>query len=97
MSFENGNGWESHKQCYLPTVKIKDYNVVIDGRKLFHQPIKNDVKTYDKIREIATGQGDLYTSRCLLDYPYFKKYFKLITIDLRKQQKLNADPNPIKS
>ena len=78
-------------------MEIKDYKVVIDGRKFFHQPIKNDVKTYDKIRKISTGQGDLYTSRCLLDYPYFKKYFKLITIDLRKQQKLNADPNPIKS
>ena len=43
---------------------------------------------YDNIRKIATDQGDDYTTGCLLDYPYFKKHFKLITIDLRKQQKL---------
>ena len=43
---------------------------------------------YDNIRKIATDQGDDYTTGCLLDYPYFKQHFKLITIDLRKQQKL---------
>ena len=39
-----------------------------------------------------TGQGDDYTVGCLLDYPYFKKYYKLIAIELSKQQKLDADP-----
>ena len=48
--------------------------------------------TYDNIRKIAAGQGDDYTIGCLLDYPYFKKYYKLIAIDLSKQQKLDADP-----
>ena len=61
----------------------------------FDQPIKNDLKTYDNVRKIATGQGDDYTTRCLLDYPYFKKYYKLIETDLRKQQKLDADSNAI--
>ena len=65
---------------------------MIDGRNFFDQPIKNDLKTYDNIRKIATGQGDDCTIGCLLDYPYFKKYYKLIAIDLRKQQKLDADP-----
>ena len=68
---------------------------MIDGRNLFDQPIKNDLKTYDNIRKIATGQGDDYTTGCLLDYPYFKKYYKLIAIDLSKQQKLDADPKVI--
>ena len=55
---------------------------MIDGRNLFDQPIKNDLKTYDNIRNIATGQGDDYTIGCLLDQPYFKKYYKLIETDL---------------
>ena len=68
---------------------------MIDGRNLFDQTIKNDLKTYDNIRKIATGQGDDYTTGCLLDYPYFKIYYKLIAIDLSKQQKLDADPKAI--
>ena len=56
---------------------------------------KSDLKTYDNIRKIATDQGDDYTSGYLLDYPYFKKCFKIIAKDLSKQQKLNADPKTI--
>ena len=74
---------------------MKDYNVLIDGRNFSDQPIKNDLKTYDNIKKIATGQGDDYTTECLLDYRYFKKYYKLIAIDLSKQQKLDADPKAI--
>ena len=44
-------------------MEIKDYNVVIDRRNFFDQPIKNDLKTYDNIKMIATGQGDDYTTR----------------------------------
>ena len=72
----------------LRTVEIKDYNLMFDRRNLLDQPIKNDLKAYDNISKIATGQSDDYTTGCLLDYPYFKKYYKLIAIDLRKQQKL---------
>ena len=46
---------------------------MIDGKNVFDQPITNDVKTYENIRKIATGQGDDYTTDCLLDYPYFKE------------------------
>ena len=77
-------------------MKIKDYNVMIDGRNFFNQPIQNDLKIYDDIRKIATGQGDDYRTGCSLDFPYFKKYYKLLAIDLSKQQKLNADLKPIK-
>ena len=84
-----------HKQYYLPTVEIKDYNVMIDGRNFFDEPIKDDLKTCDNIRKIATGQGDDYTTGCLLNYLYFKKYYKLIAIDLSKQQKLDADAKAI--
>ena len=95
LSFKDDDGRESHKQYYLPTVVIKDYNVMIHRRNLFNQPIKNGLKTYDNIRKITTGQRDDYTTECLLDYPYFKKYYKLIAIDLSKQQKLDADPRAI--
>ena len=69
-------------------MEIKDYNLMFDRRNLLDQPIINDLKAYDNISKIATGQSDDYTTGCLLDYPYFKKYYKLIAIDLRKQQKL---------
>ena len=76
-------------------MEIKDYNVIIGGSNFFDQPIKNDLKTNDNIRKIATGQGDDYTTGLLLDYPYFKKHYKLIAMDLSKQQKLDADPKAI--
>ena len=65
---------------------------MIDGKSFFDQLIKNDKITYDNIRKIASGQGDDYTTGCLLNYVYFKKYYKIIAIDLSKQQKLDADP-----
>ena len=52
----------------------------------------NRKRTYDNIIKIATSQGDNYTTRWLLDYPYFKKYYKLIAIELFKQRKIDADP-----
>ena len=61
----------------------------------FDQPINDDIKTYENIRKTATGQGDDYTTGCLLDYPYFKETYKMIAIDLSKQQALDADPTAI--
>ena len=56
----------------------------------FDQPVKNNEVTYEDIGKNATGQGDDYTSGCLLDYIYFKKYYKMIVADLSKQQGLDA-------
>ena len=95
LSFENENDRTSHSTYYLPKVEIKDYNVMIDCRNLFDQPINCMSKTYENIRKIATGKGDDYTTGCLLDYPYFKDYYKMIAIDLSKQQALDADPRKI--
>ena len=64
---------------------------MIDGRNFFDQPVKDNLKTYDNNRKIATGQGDDQTTGCLLDYNYFKNYYKMIAIDLRKQQALDAN------
>ena len=65
------------------------------GKNFFDQPINSDLKTYENIRRIATGQGDDYTTGCLLDYSYFKENYKMIAIDLSKQQALDADPRAI--
>ena len=95
LSFENEGDRTSHSNYYLPKVEIQDCNVMIDGKNFFDQPINSDLKTYENIRKIATGQGDDYTTGCLLDYTYFKKYYKMIAIDLSKQQALDADPRAI--
>ena len=95
LAFENDAQRTSNKRYYLPNVEIKDYNVVIDGKNFFDQPVKNNKITYENIRKIATGQGDDYTTGCLLDYAYFRDIYKVITTDLSKQQELDADPREI--
>ena len=67
---------------------------MIDGKNFFDQPVKNNQVTCENIRKIATGQGDDYTTGCLLDHMYFKSYYKMIAVDLSKQQAL-ADPKAI--
>ena len=76
-------------------VELKDYNIMVDGKNFFHQPINSMNKTYKNIRKIATGKGDDYTTGCLLDYPYFKENYKMIAIDLSRQNELDADPRAI--
>ena len=66
LAFENDNDRTSDEQYYLPTVEIKDYNIMINGENFFDQPIKNNKVTYENIKKIATGQGDDYTTSCLL-------------------------------
>ena len=61
---------------------------MIHGKNFFDQPINNMLKTYENIRKIAIGQGDDYTSGCLLDYTYLKKYYKMIAIDLNFHKEL---------
>ena len=68
---------------------------MINGENFFDQPVKDNKVTYENIRKIATGKGDGYTTGCLLDYPYFKDSYKMIAVDLSKQQELDADPRAI--
>ena len=95
LAFENDAQITSNKRYYIANVEMKDFNLMIDGKNFFDQPVKNDKVTYENIRKIATGQGDDYTTGCLLDYTYFKKYYKIIAVDLSKQQALDADPKAI--
>ena len=68
---------------------------MIHGKNFSDQPINSMAKTYENIRKIAAGQGDDYTTGCLLDYPYFKDHYKMIVINLSKQRVLDADPKGI--
>ena len=85
LAFEDHAQRISRKGYYIPNVEIKDYNVVIDGKIFFDQPIKNDKVTQENIRKNAIGQRDDYATGCLFDYTYFKKYYKMIAVDLSKQ------------
>ena len=85
----------SHTKYFLPRVNITNYNVLIDGRNFYDQPINDLVKQYDEIRKTATGQGDDYTTGCLLDYQYFKDHYNLIAVDLSKQKELDAHSRAI--
>ena len=76
---------EQAMKYILLKVEIKNYNVIIDGKFFFGQPVKNNKITYKRIRKVATGQGDDYTNGCLLDYTYFRENYKMIVIDLSEQ------------
>ena len=71
---------DCHRKYFLPRVDITNYNVLIDGRNFYDQPINNQIKKYN------------YTTGCLLDYKYFKDHYQLIAVDLSKQKDLDADP-----
>ena len=79
---------------HLKIIQIEQ-DVMIKEPKLFDQPLKNDLRIYDNIQKIATGQGDDCTTGCLIDDPYSKEHYKIIAIDLSKQQVLDSDPKAI--
>ena len=95
LAFEDDAQRKVHYGYYLPNVDIKNYNVMINGENFFDQPIKDNKVTYENIRKVATGKGDDYTTGCLLDYTYFRDNYKMIAIDLSRQQALDADPRAI--
>ena len=72
---------------------VKDYNVIIDKLAFFDLPIKTEEEAYEKIIDIS--RNNEYTTGNLLDYDYFKKYYKLIAIDLSKQQVLQENKDLI--
>ena len=84
-----------HLSYYLPTEKVEDHNIMIDGKNFFDQTVKISIKTHGKIQKITTGQGDGYKTGCLLNYNYFNKHYQMTTIDLSKQEALDVDPKAI--
>ena len=84
LAYQNADDRQSFSQFYLPRVMVKDFNVIIDKLAFFDLPIKTEEEAYEKIIDIS--RNNEYTTGNLLDYDYFKKYYKLIAIDLSKQQ-----------
>ena len=86
---------DSYQKYFLPRVNIENYNIEIDGKNFYDQPTNDSIKQYDEIRKISTGQGDDYTTGCLLDFAYFEKHYRLIAADLSKQKALDTDSRAI--
>ena len=93
LAYQNADDRQSFSQFYLPNVMVKDYNVIIDKLAFFHLPIKTEEEAYEKIIDISRNNG--YATGNLLDYDYFKKYYKLIAIDLSQQQVLQENEDLI--
>ena len=92
LSFECITRRKRHTRYFLLKAEkiLKSYD---RWRKRFQSTSKHNLRIYDNIRKITTGQRDYYTTGCLLDFPYFKKHCKMIATDLSKQEAL--DPNII--
>ena len=93
LAYQNADDRQSFSQFYLPKVLVKDFNVIIDKLAFFDLPIKTEEEAYEKIIDIS--RNNEYTTGSLLDYDYFKKHYKLIAIDLSKQQVLQENEDLI--
>ena len=93
LTYQNADDTQSSSQFYLPRVMGKDFNVIIDKLEFFDLPIKTEEEAHEKIIDIS--RNNEYTTGNLLDYVYFKKYYKLIAIDLSKQQVLQENEDLI--
>ena len=83
------------RKYYLPRIHLKKYNVIIDGRNFYDNPIASDIEKYRELKKVMIGKGEDYTIGSLLDYDYFKKNYKFVAFGLSKQKELDADPRAI--
>ena len=81
---------------YLPTIDLNKYNVIIDGRNFYDNPIESDIEKYREFKKVMIGNGEDYTTGSLLDYNYFIKHYKLVAVNLSNQKELDADTRAIK-
>ena len=93
LAYQTADDRKSFSRFYLPKVMVKDFNVIIDKLAFFDLPIKTEEEAYEKIIDIS--RNNEYTTGNLLDYDYFKKYYKLITIHISKQQVLQENEDLI--
>ena len=92
---ENGQPTSNGQQKYLPRIDLEKYNVIIDGRNFYDNPIKSDIEKYRELKKVMIGKGEDYTTGSLLDFNYFDKHYKLVAVDLSKQIELDADTRAI--
>ena len=90
---ENGQPTRNGQQkYYLPRIDLEKYNVIIDGRNFYDNPIESDIEKHRELKKVMIGKGEDYTTGSLLDFNYFDKHYKLVAVDLSKQKELDADP-----
>ena len=98
MAYNRANGQPSRngqRKYYLPRIDLEKYNVIIDGRNFYDNPIESDIENYRELKKVMIGKGEDYTTGSLLDFNYFDKNYKLVAVDLSKQKELDADPRAI--
>ena len=96
MAYNRANGQPTRngqRKYYLPRIQLEKYNVIIDGRNFYDDPIESDIEKYRELKKVMIGKGEDYTTASLLDFNYFHKHYKLVAVDLPKQ--LDADPGAI--
>ena len=86
---------DNRRKYYLPRIELNKYNVVIDGRNFYDNPIESDIGKYRELKKVIIGKGEDYTRGSLVDYNYFDKHYKLLAVDLSKQKESDADPRAI--
>ena len=98
MAYNRANGQPTRngrRKYYLPRINLEKYNVIIDGRNFYDNPIESDIEKYRELKKVMIGKGEDYTTESLLDFNYFDKHYKLVAVDLSKQKELDADPRAI--
>ena len=98
MAYNSENGQRtrnSQQKYYLPRIDLKEYNIIIDGRNFYDNPIENNIEKYRELKKVMIGEREDYTTGSLLDFNYFNKHYKLVAVDLSKQKELDADPRAI--
>ena len=98
MVYNRANGQPTRngeRKYYLPRIDLEKYNVIIDGRNFYDNPIESDIKKYRELTKVMIGKGEDNTTGSLFDLNYFNKYYKLVAVDLSKQKELDADPRAI--
>ena len=98
MACNRANGHPTRngqQKYYLPRIDLEKYNVIIDGRNFYDNPIESDIEKYRELKKVIIGKGEGYTKGSLLDFNYFDKHYKLVAVDLSKQKELDADPRAI--
>ena len=98
MAYNRANGQPTRngqRKYYLPRIDLEKYNVNIDGRNFYDNPIESDIEKYRELKKVMIGKGEDYTTGSLLDFNYFDKHYKLVAVDLSKQKELDVDPRAI--
>ena len=91
----NATDINSKTKYALPRVDLTKFNVLIDGRNFYDQPISDKITKYNELIKLTTGNGEDFTTGCLLDYAYYNKHYSIIAYDLSKQKELDADPRAV--